>query len=77
MSLDIALNPQVHPGKDFCTEYERSKVLADRIALQAATEGVPITIVYPGVMYGPGALTIGNLVSRIVRELSCSSVFEL
>jgi NAD+-dependent farnesol dehydrogenase len=67
----------VHPGKDFCTEYERSKVLADRIALQAAADGVPITTVYPGVMYGPAALTIGNLVSRVVRELSCSFVFEL
>lgn len=62
---------QMHKGKTFCTEYEKSKVLADRIALQAAAEGVPITIVYPGVIYGPGKLTTGNLVSRIVREPSC------
>ncbi|GJN08861.1 hypothetical protein PR202_ga26821 [Eleusine coracana subsp. coracana] len=64
----VADETQVHPGKEFCTEYEKSKVLADRIALQAAAEGVPITIVYPGVMYGPGALTIGNLVSRVLIE---------
>jgi nucleoside-diphosphate-sugar epimerase len=57
---------QMHQGKTFCTEYEKSKVLADKIALQAAAEGVPITIVYPGVIYGPGKLTTGNLVSRIV-----------
>jgi nucleoside-diphosphate-sugar epimerase len=36
--------------------------------LQAAAEGVPITILYPGVIYGPGKLTTGNIVSRIVRE---------
>jgi thioester reductase-like protein len=59
---------QIHQGKAFCTEYGKSKFLADRIALQAAAEGLPITIVYPGVLYGPGRLTTGNLVSRIVRE---------
>jgi farnesol dehydrogenase len=59
---------QMHQGKTFCTEYEKSKVLADQIALQAAAEGMPITIVYPGFMYGPGKLTAGNLVSRILIE---------
>ncbi|VAI09657.1 unnamed protein product [Triticum turgidum subsp. durum] len=47
---------------------DETQVLADRIALQAAAEGVPITIVYPGVIYGPGKLTTGNLVSRILIE---------
>lgn len=70
MTLLNAFKSQIHPGKSFCTEYEKSKFLADRIALQAAAEGVPITIVYPGVMYGPGTLTSGNLVCRVVRELS-------
>ncbi|VAH86882.1 unnamed protein product [Triticum turgidum subsp. durum] len=64
----VADETQMHKGKTFCTEYEKSKVLADRIALQAAAEGVPITIVYPGVIYGPGKLTTGNLVSRILIE---------
>jgi farnesol dehydrogenase len=36
--------------------------------LQAAAEGVPITILYPGVIYGPGKLTTGNIVSRILIE---------
>ncbi|RLN18868.1 putative dihydroflavonol-4-reductase [Panicum miliaceum] len=64
----VADEKQVHQGKAFCTEYEKSKFLADRIALQAAAEGVPITIVYPGVMYGPGTLTSGNLVCRVLIE---------
>ena len=66
----------MHPGKAFCTEYEKSKVLADRIALQAATEGVPITIVYPGVIYGPGKLSTGNLVSCIVSDLSSTLICQ-
>ncbi|TVU48156.1 hypothetical protein EJB05_07782, partial [Eragrostis curvula] len=64
----VADETQIHQGNTFCTEYEKSKFLADRIALQAAAEGVPITIVYPGVLYGPGRLTTGNLVSRILIE---------
>lgn len=67
----------MHPAKAFCTEYEKSKVLADRIALQAATEGVPITIVYPGVIYGPGKLTTGNLVSRIVSQLCFPFIHQI
>nr|TKV97813.1 hypothetical protein SEVIR_9G519701v2 [Setaria viridis]TKV97814.1 hypothetical protein SEVIR_9G519701v2 [Setaria viridis]TKV97815.1 hypothetical protein SEVIR_9G519701v2 [Setaria viridis] len=58
----------MHQGKAFCTEYEKSKFIADRIALQAAAEGVPITLVYPGVMYGAGALTTVNFVSRLLIE---------
>ncbi|KAG8073743.1 hypothetical protein GUJ93_ZPchr0006g43612 [Zizania palustris] len=64
----IADETQRHQEKTFCTEYEKSKVVADRIALQAAADGVPITIVYPGVIYGPGKLTSGNLVSRLLIE---------
>ena len=60
----------MHHENAFCTEYEKSKFLADRIALQAAAEGAPITLVYPGVMYGAGELTIGNFVSHLVREPS-------
>ncbi|WVZ55717.1 hypothetical protein U9M48_006342 [Paspalum notatum var. saurae] len=64
----VANEKQIHQGEAFCTEYEKSKFLADKIALQAAAEGVPITIVYPGVMYGPGMLTTGNLVCRVLIE---------
>ena len=56
----------MHHEKFFCTEYERSKVEADKIALQAASEGVPIVPVYPGVIYGSGKITAGNVVARLV-----------
>ncbi|KAF5740692.1 short-chain dehydrogenase/reductase family 42E member 1-like isoform X1 [Tripterygium wilfordii] len=58
----------VHHERFFCTEYERSKAAADKIALQAATEGVPIVSVYPGVIYGAGKLTSGNVVARLLIE---------
>ncbi|KAK2992271.1 hypothetical protein RJ640_020264 [Escallonia rubra] len=75
----IADESQVHPCKLFCTEYEKSKAVADKIALEAALEGVPIVVVYPGVIYGPGKVTAGNIVARLAtlqsqRQLSVSSM---
>ncbi|CAN1273975.1 Putative dihydroflavonol 4-reductase [Linum perenne] len=57
-----------HHEKFFCSEYERSKADADKVALQAASEGVPIVVVYPGVVYGPGKLTTGNVVAKLLIE---------
>ncbi|KAL0360815.1 UNVERIFIED_CONTAM: Anthocyanidin reductase, partial [Sesamum radiatum] len=59
---------QVHSAKDFCSEYEKSKAIADKIALDAAAEGVPIVLVYPGVIYGPGKFTTGNIVAHMLVE---------
>ncbi|KAL1215875.1 Cinnamoyl-CoA reductase 1 [Cardamine amara subsp. amara] len=64
----VATEDQVHNEKFFCTEYERSKAAADKIALNAASEGVPIVLLYPGVIYGPGKLTTGNMVARLMIE---------
>lgn len=61
---------QTHSGKVFCTEYEKSKVVADKVALDAASEGMPIVPVYPGVIYGPGKVTAGNIVARMVNVSS-------
>ncbi|XP_012071680.1 putative dihydroflavonol 4-reductase isoform X2 [Jatropha curcas] len=64
----IADENQVHSERVFCTEYEKSKAIADKIALQAAANGVPIVVVYPGVIYGPGKLTTGNIVAQLLIE---------
>lgn len=58
---------QTHSGKSFCTEYEKSKAVADKVALDAASEGMRIVPVYPGVIYGPGKVTAGNVVARMVN----------
>lgn len=56
----------MHSTKFFCTEYEKSKTVADKIALEAAREGIPLVAVYPGVMYGAGKITAGNVVAKVV-----------
>lgn len=67
---------QVHHQKFFSTEYERSKAIADEIALQAASEGIPIVPVYPGVIYGPGKVTAGNVIARMVMPCAFSDKFS-
>uniref|UniRef100_A0A1J3IWT0 Putative dihydroflavonol-4-reductase n=1 Tax=Noccaea caerulescens TaxID=107243 RepID=A0A1J3IWT0_NOCCA len=64
----VANENQVHNEKFFCTEYERSKAAADKIALNVAIEGVPMILLYPGVIYGPGKLTSGNMVAKLLIE---------
>jgi farnesol dehydrogenase len=59
---------RVHPGDRYANEYERTKALADRVAREAASRGADVVIVYPGVVYGPGALTDGNLVVKMIVD---------
>jgi farnesol dehydrogenase len=49
-------------------DYERTKWAADLLARRLAAEGRPIVRVYPGVVYGPGALTAGNHVVRALLQ---------
>jgi nucleoside-diphosphate-sugar epimerase len=44
----------------FFTEYEESKTVAEREALALAADGLPVVIVNPTRVYGPGKLTEGN-----------------
>ena len=60
---------QTHPGVNFCSEYERSKTLADTIVLQEAEKGLPVVLLYPGVVYGPGKVTEGNSLVSLVSFL--------
>jgi len=45
-------------------DYERTKVIADVTVRRLIAEGHPLFVLYPGVIYGPGNLTDGNLVAR-------------
>lgn len=49
-------------------DYQRTKVIADGVAAEAAKRGFPIVRLYPGVIYGPGQQTEGNLIGRLVRD---------
>jgi farnesol dehydrogenase len=49
-------------------DYQRTKVAADRLSDQYVAEGRPLIRLYPGVVYGPGALTEGNLLGRLIGD---------
>ena len=49
-------------------DYQRTPVRAPPAARRAAAEGAPLTILFPGVVYGPGETTEGNLVGRLVSD---------
>lgn len=50
----------------YFTEYEETKFIAEREALQLAAKGFPVVIVNPTRVYGPGKLTEGNSVSLMI-----------
>lgn len=58
---------QTHPG-NYGNDYERTKTLADGLARAHASQGGDIVILYPGVVYGPGELTDGNLVAGLLAD---------
>ena len=64
----LALPPRDVGHPIAANDYQRTKVLADRVADEAVRDGAPIVRVYPGVIYGPGALTEGNLVGRLIAD---------
>ena len=48
--------------------YERTKYIADQLISEYLNKGLPIITVYPCVIYGPGEITEGNLVVRIILD---------
>ena len=57
-------------SRRWINHYERTKTLADRRAREAIAAGAPLSVVYPGVVYGPGELTEGNIVVRHLLDLA-------
>lgn len=64
----LALPPADSAEPLEANDYQRTKVRGRELARAAVSRGVPLVIVYPGVIYGPGAQTEGNLVGRLVRD---------
>lgn len=65
--LDESASPA---DRAWINDYERTKTLADRRARHSIETGAPLSVVYPGVIYGPGELTEGNIVLRHVLDLA-------
>ncbi len=52
----------------YYTEYEESKSVAEAEALQWVKKGLPLTIVNPTRVYGPGQLSEGNAMAALIRD---------
>jgi nucleoside-diphosphate-sugar epimerase len=57
-----------HPGEEFTSYYEQTKVEAHRIADRMIEDGLPCTIVQPGGVYGPGDTSqLGDLIDQFLK----------
>lgn len=54
--------------KNFHNDYERTKWLGDQLARNASDRGLDLVRVYPGVIFGPGALTHGNHLVQLLLQ---------
>ena len=64
----LAVPPRGRPEPLRANDYQRTKVRALAEARGAADAGAPIVIMIPGVVFGPGTHTEGNLVGRLIRD---------
>ena len=64
----LALTPRDLQQPIAANDYQRTKLAADRLADERVRNGSPLIRVYPGVIYGPGSLTEGNLVGRLIAD---------
>jgi farnesol dehydrogenase len=64
----LALPPTGRDRPLRANDYQRTKVAALEVARRAAARGVPIVSIVPGVVYGPGVRTEGNLVGSLIHD---------
>jgi farnesol dehydrogenase len=64
----LAVPPEGSRGVSEWNDYQRTKALASQVADRAVAQGAPLVRLYPGVIYGPGRLTDGNLVGRMIAD---------
>ena len=64
----LALPPAGRSTPLTLNDYQRTKVAALSLVRDRVTRGEPIIVLVPGVVYGPGPATEGNLVSRLLRD---------
>lgn len=68
--LDERGEPAGIAGRRWINDYQRSKTISDLRARRAIAEGAPLSVIYPGVIYGPGELTEGNILVRHLLDLA-------
>ncbi|MFN8062059.1 MAG: NAD-dependent epimerase/dehydratase family protein [Vicinamibacterales bacterium] len=65
----LALPPTGATTTIVANDYQRTKVRARALACEAIERGAPLACVYPGVIYGPGPMSQGNLIGRLLHDL--------
>jgi nucleoside-diphosphate-sugar epimerase len=63
-----------HPGKEFTSYYEETKLEGQRVAERMIAEGLPAVIVQPGGVYGPGD---ESQVADLLKEFFAGRLFLL
>jgi len=63
-----------HPGREFTSYYEETKLEGQRVAERMMAEGLPCTIVQPGGVYGPGD---ESQVADLLKEFFAGRLFLL
>lgn len=56
------------------THYDRTKIAADVLVAELRRQGLSLIRLYPGVIYGPGPLTQGNIVVQLMRDFLARKV---
>ena len=64
----LARPPDGRDAPHAANDYQRTKALARTAVQRAAANGAPVVSLFPGVIYGPGPDTEGNLVGRLLRD---------
>lgn len=64
----LALPPEGASRPLDANDYQRTKRIARERARDALAAGAPLVVLYPGVVYGPGRNTEGNLVGRLLGD---------
>jgi nucleoside-diphosphate-sugar epimerase len=64
----LALPPADLTRAIAANDYQRTKGRALDLARQEAAAGLPLITMVPGVVYGPGPATEGNLVGRLISD---------
>ena len=64
----LALPPAGAARAIEANDYQRTKVRGREVVRRAVAQGLPIVTLYPGVVYGPGTASEGDLVGRVVRD---------
>ncbi len=64
----LALPPRGRSAPLRANDYQRTKADALIVARRAADAGAPIVSIVPGVIFGPGIASEGNLIGRMVAD---------